>query len=99
MPFLATHESEDLDLLRPAHHTAPKYLNRACAIEREVPPRSLAAGEPGTELIEVETQVGCAVAISTSSRSRAAHSYRIHEPARKPLAWQMLARSRLARFS
>ena len=46
MPFLATHESEDLDLLCPAHHTAPKYLNRACAIEREVPPRSLAAGEP-----------------------------------------------------
>ena len=53
----------------------------------------------GTELIEVETQVGCAVAISTSSRSRAAHSYRIHEPARKPLAWQMVARSTSARFS
>ena len=96
--FLATHESEDLDLLCPAP-TAPKYLNRACAIEREVPPRSLAADEPGTELIEVETQVGCAGVMATSSRSRAAHSYRIHEPARKPLAWQMLARSTSARFS
>jgi hypothetical protein len=62
MPFLAVHESDDLDLLRPVHRMASEYLNRARAIERAeiaggmappdfvVPQVSFVEGEPELRL-------------------------------------------------
>jgi Glyoxalase-like domain len=63
MPFLAVHESDDLDRLRPVHRMASECLNRACAIVHaeiacgmtppdafDVPQVSFVEGEPQLRL-------------------------------------------------